>query len=149
MVHNKCDSELKKILNVGAGDSPIPCATNIDIFPNAKGVVFGDVNDMSQFVNGEFDHIIALNPYKYDILDSDIPCVLKEGGTMTITGNYSNKYLKKIYKANPESLAESGFEILSKGDASSIMKKYGGKVSGAVRETRGDILQIIIKKVGK
>ncbi len=138
----------KKILNVGAGDNPIPCATNIDINPGASGVLFGDVNDLSQFASGQFDHVIALNPYKYNLLDSDVPRVLKDGGIMSVTGNYSNRYFKNIYKASPETLRQAGFEIVSKGNAGSAFIKYGGKVTYGVRQTKGTPLQIILRKVG-
>lgn len=120
---NKGGSNTRKILNVGAGDNPIPCATNIDINPVAPGVLFGDANDLSQFASGQFDHVIALNPYKYNLLDSDVPRVLKDGGIMSVTGNYSNKYFKKIYNASPETLSRAGFEIVSKGDAGSAFIK--------------------------
>ena len=142
------DSNLRKILNVGAGDSPIPCATNIDINPSALGVIFGDANDLSQFASGQFDHVIALNPYNYNLLDSDVPRVLKEGGIMSVTGNYSNKYFKAIYNASPEALRQAGFEVVSRGDAGSAFLKYGGKVTGGVRQTKGTPLQIILRKVG-
>lgn len=135
-------------MNVGAGDRPIPCATNIDINPNAEGVIFGDVNDLSQFESGQFDHVIALNPYRYNLLDSDVPRVLKEGGIMSVTGNYSNKYFKTIYNASPETLRQAGFEVVSRGDAASVFLKYGGKVSNASRQVRGIPLQIILRKVG-
>lgn len=42
----KGGSNTRKILNVGAGDNPIPCATNIDINPVALGALFGDANDL-------------------------------------------------------------------------------------------------------
>ena len=138
----------RNILNVGAGDSPIPCATNININPSAAGVIFGDANDLSQFVSGQFDHVMALNPYKYNLLDSDVPRVLKEGGIMSVTGNYSNKYFKSIYNASPEVLRQAGFEVVSRGDAGSVFLKYGGKVAGGVRQTQGTPLQIILRKVG-
>ena len=141
-------SNSRNILNVGAGDSPIPCATNIDINPSATGVIFGDANDLSQFASGQFDHVIALNPYKYNLLDSDVPRVLKEGGIMSVTGNYSNKYFKSIYNASPEVLRQAGFEVVSRGDAGSAFLKYGGKVTGGVRQTQGTPLQIILRKVG-
>ena len=139
----------KNILNVGAGDSPIPCAINIDIEPNASGIIYGDANNLSQFASGQFDHVIALNPYKYNLLDSDVPRVLKYGGIMSITGNYSNRYFKEIYNASPEALRQAGFEIVSKGDAGSIFVKYGGKVTGGVRQTKGVPLQIILRRVGE
>ena len=138
----------RNILNVGAGDSPIPCATNIDISPNTAGVIYGDVNDLSQFASGQFDHIISMNPYNYNLLESDASRVLKEGGVMTVTGNYSNKYFKKIFNASPETLSQAGFEIVSKGEASSIFVRYGGKVTGGVRKTQGTPVQIILRKVG-
>ena len=141
-------SNSRNILNVGAGDSPIPCATNIDINPSATGVIFGDANDLSQFASGQFDHVIALNPYKYNLLDSDVPRVLKEGGIMSVTGNYSNKYFKSIYNTSPEVLRQAGFEVVSRGDAGSAFFKYGGKVTGGVRQTQGTPLQIILRKVG-
>ena len=138
----------RNILNVGAGDNPIPCATNIDINPNTTGVIYGNVNDLSQFDSGQFDHVIALNPYNYYLLDSDVPRVLKDGGIMSVTGNYSNKYFKGIYSATAETVNQAGFEIVSKGNASSIFTKYGGKVTGGTRQTQGIPLQIILKKVG-
>ena len=141
-------SNSRNILNVGAGDNPIPCATNIDINPSAAGVIFGDANDLSQFASGQFDHVIALNPYNYNLLDSDVPRVLKEGGIMSVTGNYSNKYFKSIYNASPESLKQVGFEVVSRGDAGSAFLKYGGKVTGGVRQIQGTHLQIILRKVG-
>ena len=138
----------RNILNVGAGDNPIPCATNIDIDPRVSGVMFGDVYDLSQFTSGQFDHVIALNPYKYSIFESDVPRVLKDGGVMTVTGNYSNKYFKEIYNASPEMLKTARFEMVSKGGAASIFEKYGGKVTNGTRSTMGKPLQIILKKVG-
>ncbi|MDE7424427.1 MAG: hypothetical protein K2N51_12200 [Lachnospiraceae bacterium] len=106
------------------------------------------MNDLSQFASGQFDHVIALNPHNYNLLDSDVPCVLKDGGIMSVTGNYSNKSFNKIYKASPEALRQAGFEIVSKGDAESVFKKYGGKVTGGAREIKGIPLQIILRKVG-
>ena len=141
-------NKFRNILNVGAGDNPIPCATNIDIEPNVGGVIFGDANDLSQYASGQFDHVIALNPYKYFILDSDVPRVLKEGGIMSVTGNYSNKYFKSIHNASPEILSQAGFEVVSRGEAGSAFLKYGGKVTGGSRQTQGISLQIILRKVG-
>ena len=111
-------------------------------------MLFGDANDLNQFASGQFDHVIALNPYKYNLLESDVPRVLKDGGIMSVTGNYSNKYFKKIYNLSPETLRQAGFEIVSKGDAGSAFIKYGGKVTGGVRQTQGKPLQIILRKVG-
>ncbi len=142
------DNNFRNILNVGAGDNPIPCAINIDINPNAANVIYGDANDLSQFASGQFDHVIALNPYGYNLLESDVPRVLKDGGVMSVTGNYSNKYFKKIYNASPEILNQAGFEVVSKGSASSIFMKYGGKVTGGARSTQGTPLQIVLRKVG-
>ncbi len=138
----------ENILNVGAGDSPIPGATNIDINPAAPGVVYGDVNDLSQFESGQFDQVVALNPYNYNILDSDVPRVLKEGGTLTVTGNYSNGFFRRIFRASAESLEESGFEIVSIGEPVSIFAQYGGKVTGGSRQTMGQVLEIILRKIG-
>ena len=138
----------KKILNVGAGTRSIPCAINIDINPTIEGVIFGDVNDLSQFADGSFDHVIALNPYNYNLLDSDVPRILKDEGIMSVAGNYSNKYFKKIYNASPENLRQAGFEIVSKGEAAGVFIKYGGKVTGGDREIKGRSLQIILRKVG-
>ena len=67
---------------------------------------------------------------------------------MTVTGNYSNKYFKKIYNASAEMLRQASFEIVSKGEASQIFTKYGGKVTGGARKTQGTSLQIILRKVG-
>lgn len=67
---------------------------------------------------------------------------------MSVTGNYSNKYFKSIYNASPEVLSEAGFEVVFKGNAGSVFLKYGGKVTGGVRQTQGTPLQIILKKVG-
>lgn len=89
-----------------------------------------------------------MNPYNYNLLESDASRVLKEGGVMTVTGNYSNKYFKKIFNASPETLSQAGFEIVSKGEASSIFVRYGGKVTGGVRKTQGTPVQIILRKVG-
>ena len=138
----------RNILNVGAGDNPIPCATNIDINPSTAGVIYGDANNLSQFASGQFDHVIAMNPYSYNLLEGDVPRVLKDGGIMSVTGNYSNKYFKSIYNASPEALKQAGFEVISRGEAGSAFLKYGGKVTGGVRQTRGTPLQIILKKVG-
>ncbi len=138
----------ENILNVGAGDSPIPGATNIDINPAAPGVVYGDVNDLSQFESRQFDQVVALNPYNYNILDSDVPRVLKEGGTLTVTGNYSNGFFRRIFRASAESLEESGFEIVSIGEPVSIFAQYGGKVTGGSRQTMGQVLEIILRKIG-
>ncbi len=55
-----------------------------------------------------------------NLLDSDVPHVLKEGGIMSVTGNYSNKYFKSIYNALPEVLRQAGFEAVSRGDAGSV-----------------------------
>lgn len=49
---------------------------------------------------------------------------------MSVIGNYSNKYFKKIYNASSETLRQAGFEIVLKGDAGSAFIKYGGKVTG-------------------
>ena len=139
-------SEARKILNVGAGDNPIPCATNIDINPLGDGVQFGDANNLSQFTNGQFDHLISLNPYKYNPLESDMRRVLKSGGNMTITGGMSNKYFNKIFNVSPEALESLGYEVVSKGDANSVFLKYGGKVTGGNRGTNSITKQIILRK---
>ena len=116
--------------------------------PNAADIIYGDANDLSRFTSGYFDHVIALNPYGDNLLESDVPRVLKDGGGMSVTGNYSNKYFKKIYNASSETLNQAGFEVVSKGSASSIFIKYGGKVTGGTRPTQGTPLQIILRKVG-
>ena len=73
---------------------------------------------------------------------------IKDGGVMTVTGNYSNSYFKNIYNASAETLNQTGFEIISKGKASGIFTKYGGKVTGGLRKTQGTPLQIVLRKVG-
>ncbi|ODM27993.1 hypothetical protein A7W90_18275 [Clostridium sp. Bc-iso-3] len=119
----------KQILNVGAGQKPIPCAENIDINPMNSTVKFGDANNLSQYSNGQFDHIISNSPYKYNPLESDMLRVLKPDGKMTVTGNMNNKYFKSVYNATPQQLEALGLKIEYKGGIQDIFLKYGGTQS--------------------
>ena len=88
----------QKVINIGAGKLPNDGAVNIDINPQADGVIKADGYDLSQYPEGEFDSVIAMNPYNYDILESDVPRIVAEGGKMTVTGNISNPYFKKYIR---------------------------------------------------
>lgn len=119
----------KQILNVGAGQKPIPCAENIDINPMNSTVKLGDANNLSQYANGQFDHVISNSPYKYNPLESDMLRVLKTDGKMTVTGNMNNKYFKSVYNATPEQLEALGLKVEYKGGIQDIFLNYGGTQS--------------------
>lgn len=51
--------------------------------------------------------------------------------------------IQRISKASAESLKESGFEIVSRGEPISIFAQYGGKVTDGSRQTMGQVFEII------
>lgn len=132
-----------KILNVGAGIKPIPGATNIDKNPTAGlGVIRADANGLKAR-DAIFDYALALNPYGYSPVNSDVPRVLKPGGKIYVTGSMKNKYFKTCHNPDPDLLKEKKLKQVSREDEkdNSLFMVFGGlksngkPVESAIRRT--------------
>ncbi|WP_449222322.1 RHS repeat-associated core domain-containing protein, partial [Sulfidibacter corallicola] len=105
----------RRILNIGAGDNPMPRAINADI-RDVPGVdVVADANKLP-FSTNHFDKVFAHNPFGFNPVTGDVARVLKPGGTMTVTGQPRNPFFRQfVDKLSKEELRKMGFEKISHG----------------------------------
>ena len=132
------------VLNIGAGTRPIENAYNIDINPTVDGVYQGSASDLGNISTGSQSKIIMQNPYRYDVLNTEVNRVLQTGGTIEISGGMSNKTFNQVYKMAEEKLYKLGYEVVSKRAMEDIEK--GFTTNG--QTIKGKILEIVLRKIG-
>ena len=99
--------------NIGAGRQPMPNAYNIDVKSAPDlGVHYGDANNLSNIATESQKRVIINNPYGFDPLNPEIHRIVKNGGTVRITGSLSNKNFNQYWKL--EGVPE-GFSAIYKG----------------------------------
>jgi RHS repeat-associated protein len=103
---------LPRVLNIGAGDQPMPGAVNIDLNPRADGVIQADANDLSMFQDGSFDAVHSINPYGFNPVNSETARVMTPGSILKVSGNTK---ANKFTRISPEAAREAGFEYLGEG----------------------------------
>ena len=126
-------------LNIGAGGKPTKGAYNLDYEnPNPNiGVFKGDANNLSNVKTGSQNKIVLDNPNGFDPLNSEITRVVQKGGTIEITGNYSNRDVVKYLDMSSEDISKLGFERVDRKTISSegYFKSDGTPISSKTLET--------------
>jgi hypothetical protein len=144
-------------LNVGAGDNPMPGATNMDNRLTAEGNALpgvnlvGDANAMP-LASGSRQNIITINPKGYDPLNPEIVRVLREGGNLTVVGQPKNPFFRRTLPAlTEEELSARGLVLMERpglpGSADPMFKFGSPKTTtGHSIDTRVYIQAIFLKK---
>jgi hypothetical protein len=103
-------------LNIGAGKNPTEGAYNIDYKnPNPEiGVHQGDGRNLTNVKTGSQSKVILENPFGFDPLNSEVNRVVKTGGTVEITANFSNKSANKYLNMTAQEFEKLGYELISK-----------------------------------
>ncbi|MET1176123.1 RHS repeat-associated core domain-containing protein [Paenibacillus amylolyticus] len=121
-----------KTMNLGSGDNPLQGALNVDI-RKVNGVdVVASANHLP-FSTCSFSEVIAQNPHGYDILKSDVPRILENGGIPKVVGGEKNPFFKNMVSADAKYFEQFGFELVSREKASGdlmfgVQKTTDGKI---------------------
>lgn len=97
-------------LNLGAGDNPMPHATNVDLNPGHPDVMQADAQNLP-FDDGTFSTVHAVNPYGFNPVNAETARVMERGGTLIVSAARANKFRK----ASDEAIQEAGFELVDRG----------------------------------
>lgn len=103
---------LPRVLNLGAGDQPMPGALNIDLNPRAEGIFPMDATNMEGIPDGSFDVVHSINPYGFNPVNPETARVMAPGGILKVSGNTR---ANKFTRITPEAAREAGFEYLGEG----------------------------------
>jgi RHS repeat-associated protein len=99
-----------RTLNVGAGDNPMPGATNTDLDPRHPDVIQGSDSDLP-FEDGTFRTVHAVNPFGFNPVNAETARVMERGGLLIVSAAKRNKF----GKATAEEMAAAGFELIDEG----------------------------------
>jgi RHS repeat-associated protein len=99
-----------RTLNLGAGDNPMPGATNVDLNPGHPDVMQADANNLP-FDDGTFNVAHAVNPYGFNPVSGETARVMARGGTLVVSAAKRNKFRK----ASEDAMREAGFELIGQG----------------------------------
>ena len=103
------------ILNLGSGDNPMVSMINIDIRLLKDIDVVANVNELP-FPLQCFDKVFSHNPFHYNPVCEEVAEVLKNGGTLIVTGQPRNPFFNQFLKhISIEELMKLGFELLEQG----------------------------------
>jgi len=121
-------------------------------FPDAS-IAYSDVERQISLADQSVDIALAVSPYGYSVINSEVYRILKPQGVILIMGSQRNKYVNKLDFVCSDLLRPRYFELFEDVPVNDLalrcitfLAERGSSVSSGAAQTKIDLVRLIRKR---